>query len=118
MDRLPQAAVRSHFRLSTFYALSLVLSGQTEGVDEHLADAEAALPAALAGGLPGATVQASYHALIRSIAARLQHDPTTAVSHAERALALSPPGAAGLSPMSMPPSASPARRRRRGPRDQ
>ncbi len=96
MDRLPEAAVRSHFRLSTFYALSLVLSGQTEGVDRHLADAEAALPAALASGLPGAAVQASYHALIRSIAARLRRDPVAAVGHAERALALAPPGAAGL----------------------
>jgi LuxR family transcriptional regulator, maltose regulon positive regulatory protein len=96
MDRLPQSAVRSHFRLSTFYALSLVLSGQTEGVDRHLADAEAALPAALASGLPGAAVQASYHALIRSIAARLRHDPVVAVGHAEQALALAPPGAAGL----------------------
>ncbi len=96
MDRLPQAALRSHFRLSTFYALSFVLSGQTEGVDRHLADAEAALPAALAGGLPGADVQASYHALIRSIAARLRHDPAAAIGHAERALALAPPGAAGL----------------------
>jgi ATP/maltotriose-dependent transcriptional regulator MalT len=65
-------------------------------VDRHLADAEAALPAALAGGLPGAVVQASYHALIRSIAARLVHDPAAAVGHAERALALAPAGAAGL----------------------
>ncbi len=96
MDRLPEAAVRSHFRLSTFYALSLVLSGRTEGVDRRLADAEAALPAALAGGLPGAAVQASYHALIRSIAARLSHDPAAAVGHAERALGLAPAGAAGL----------------------
>ncbi len=96
LDRLPEAAVRAHFRLSTFYALSLVVSGRTDGVEEHLADAEAALPAALAAGLPGAPVQASYHALIRSIAARLRHDPAAAVRHAERALTLAPPDAAPL----------------------
>ena len=96
MDRLPDSAVRSHFRLSTFYALSLVLSGRTDGVDDRLADAEAALPAAVAAGLPGAPVQASYHALIRSIAARLRHDPADAVRQAERALTLAPPVAAPL----------------------
>jgi LuxR family maltose regulon positive regulatory protein len=96
MDRLPDAVVRSHFRLSTFYALSLVLEGRVDGVEERLADAEAALPEAIAAGRPGAPVQASYHALIRSIAARLRQDPDVAVRQCERALALAPPGAAPL----------------------
>jgi ATP/maltotriose-dependent transcriptional regulator MalT len=96
MNRLPESAVRLHFRLSTFYALSLALSGQTEGVESRLADAEAALPAAVAAGQPGAAVQASYHALVRSIAARLRRDGPAAVRHAEEALTLAPPGAAPL----------------------
>lgn len=96
MDRLPAAVVRSHFRLSTFYALSLVLEGRTDGVEERLADAEAALPEAIATGQPGAATHDSYHALIRSIAARLHGDPGSAIRHCEQALGLAPPDAAPL----------------------
>jgi LuxR family maltose regulon positive regulatory protein len=96
MDRLPAAAVRAHFRLSTFCALALGLEGRTDGVEQRLADAEAALPEAVAARRPGAAVQASYHALIRSILARLRRDPDAAVRHCEQALALAPPDAAPL----------------------
>jgi LuxR family transcriptional regulator, maltose regulon positive regulatory protein len=92
LDRLPEAAVRSSLLFSTFYALALVLSGRSEGVERRVVDAEAALPAAAANGEPGAAIMPAYFALIRSIAARLEHDLPAAVGHAERALTLALPG--------------------------
>ncbi len=91
LDRLPDAAVRSDVVLSSRYAWGLVLSGRTDGVETRLVDAEAALPAALAAGNPVAERIPSHLALIRCVVARLEHDPLTAIAHAERALRLSPP---------------------------
>ncbi len=90
IDRLPVDAVRSDLLLSTFYAYALALAGQTDGVDGRLADAEAALPAAHAASDPLADTVPVHIAIIRSVAARLEHDPVAAVAHAERALTLVP----------------------------
>ena len=92
LDELPAEAVRSDLLLSTRYAYALALSGQTDGVDRRLADAEAALPAAAVAGDPVAVTALVHVAMIRSIVARLQCDRPAAVAHAERAVALLPPG--------------------------
>ena len=92
LDDLPAEVVRSDLLLSTFAAYALALAGRREGVDRRLADAEAALPAAAAAGDPVAVTCPVHIAMIRSIVARLDHDVPGAVLHAERALALVPPG--------------------------
>ena len=90
LDRLPAGAVRSDLLLSTFGAYALALAGQANGVDGRLADAEAALPAAGAAGEPMADTVPVHIAIIRSVVARLEHDPAAAVAHAERAVLLVP----------------------------
>ena len=97
LDRLPDAVVRSDVVLSTRYAWALVLVGRTDGLQRRLADAEAALPAAIAAHHPAAERMPSHIALIRSVEARIEHDFPAAIAHAERALALIPPGHAPLS---------------------
>jgi len=92
LDDLPAEIVRSDLLLSTFYAYALALSGQTDGVDRRLADAEAALPAATAAGDPAAVTVPVHVFMIRSIVARLEHDRPAAVAHAEQAVVLLPPG--------------------------
>ena len=91
IDSLPMEVVRSDHLLSTFYAYALALSGQTDGVDRRLEDAEGALPAAAAAGDPVAVTVPVHISMIRSIVARLEHDRPTAVAHAERAVMLVPP---------------------------
>jgi len=91
LDELPAEVLRSDLLLSTFYAYALALSGQTDGVDRRLADAEAALPAAPAAGDPLAATAPAHISMIRSIVARLEHDSPTAVAHAEQAVMLVPP---------------------------
>jgi LuxR family maltose regulon positive regulatory protein len=91
LDGLPGEVVRSDLLLSTFYAYALALAGERDGVDGRLADAEAALPAAAAAHDPVAATVPVHISMIRSIVARLEHDRTAAVGHAERALALVPP---------------------------
>lgn len=97
LDRLPDEMVRSDVLLSTRYGWALVLSGRTDGVDQRLGDAEAALPAALAAQLPDATKMPAHIALIGSCAARLRHDLPTAIALAERGLELAP--LAGFAPL-------------------
>ena len=92
LDELPVEIVRSDLLLSTFYAYALALAGQRDGVDRWLTDAEAALPAAAAAGDPVAATVPVHISMIRSIVARLEDDRPAAVAHAERALALVPPG--------------------------
>jgi LuxR family maltose regulon positive regulatory protein len=92
LNELPSDVVRSDHLLSTFYGYAVALAGQTDGVDGRLADAEAALPGAAASGDPTAATIPVHLAMIRSIVARLDHEPPAAVAHAERALALVPPG--------------------------
>ncbi len=89
LDRLPEALVRSDALLSSRYAWTLVLAGRTEGVEGRLADAEAAMPTAIAAREPAERVPA-HVALIRSIAARIDGDLPGAIAHAEQALALVP----------------------------
>ena len=91
LDALPAAVVRTDLLLSTFYAYSLALAGQVDGVNGRLTDAEAAIPAAAAAGNPSAVTVPVHIAMIRSIVARLEHDVAGAVAHAERAVALVPP---------------------------
>lgn len=90
LDRLPDTVVRSDVVLSSRYAWALVLSSRTDGVEERLLDVEAALPAAFAAGHPLAERVRVHIALIRSVAARLDHDPSTAIALAEHALAIAP----------------------------
>ena len=92
LDELPVEVVRADLLLSTFYAYALALAGQRDGVDRRLADADAALPAAAAARDPVAATVPVHISMIRSIVARLEHDRTAAVGHAERALALVPDG--------------------------
>ena len=92
IDALPTDVVRSDPLLSTFYAYALALSGQADGVDRRLADAEAALPAAAAAGDPAAATVPVHIFMIRSIVARLEHDRPAAVAHAEQAVMLLPHG--------------------------
>ena len=92
LDELPGEVVRSDLLLSTFYAYALALAGERDGVDRRLADAEAALPAAAAAHDPVAATVPVHIAMIRSIVARLEHDRTAAVGHAEQALARVPDG--------------------------
>jgi LuxR family maltose regulon positive regulatory protein len=89
LDRLPEALVCSDALLSSRYAWTLVLAGRTDGVEGRLADAEAAMPTAIAAGEPAERIPA-HVALIRSIAARIGGDLPAAIAHAERALALVP----------------------------
>ncbi len=86
LDRLPETTLRSDYLLSTFWALATALGGRTEGVESHLADAEAALPAAAADRKPGSRVLPAYFALIRSKAALLGRDVPAAIAHAQEAL--------------------------------
>jgi LuxR family maltose regulon positive regulatory protein len=92
LDELPVEVVRRDLLLSTFYAYALALSGQTDGVERRLADAEAARPAAAAAGDPMADTVLVHISMIRSIVARLENDPPAAVAHAERAVMLVPQG--------------------------
>jgi LuxR family transcriptional regulator, maltose regulon positive regulatory protein len=94
LDELPTQVVRSDLLLSTFYAYALALAGQSDGVDSRLADAEAALPGAAASGDPTALTVPVHIAMVRSVVARLEHDRSAAVAHAEQAVALVPPGLA------------------------
>jgi LuxR family transcriptional regulator, maltose regulon positive regulatory protein len=93
LDRLPGSAVRDDPQLSTTYAWTIALSGQTDDVAERLADAESALrtPATEATDSRAAVIPTQI-ACIRSIVARLEDDPRAAVGHAERALELVPDG--------------------------
>jgi LuxR family maltose regulon positive regulatory protein len=93
LDSLPETLVRSHPQLSTAYAWMLALKGFTEGVEERLRDAEAALAS---GSLPAmlrdpADVPPQI-ACLRSQLARMAGDPAGAVVHARRALELVPEG--------------------------
>jgi LuxR family transcriptional regulator, maltose regulon positive regulatory protein len=93
LDALPDEVVRSDLLLCIFYAYALALAGQTDGVDRRLADAEAAIPmAAAAIGNPVAATAPVHISMIRSIVARLRHEPRAAVTHAEQAVWLVPPG--------------------------
>jgi LuxR family maltose regulon positive regulatory protein len=93
LDRLPDSTVRGDPQLSTTYAWTAALSGRTDGVAERLADAESALlaPASEATDSRAAVIPTQI-ACIRSIVARLEDDPRSAVGHAEQALALVPDG--------------------------
>jgi LuxR family maltose regulon positive regulatory protein len=97
IDRLPAEVVRQDAQLNLTYAWTIALAGRTDGVDERLDAAEAALGVPPVGGVPDPSpVIATQLADIRSILARLQGDPVAAAAHAEQALRLVP---AGLPPV-------------------
>jgi LuxR family maltose regulon positive regulatory protein len=93
LDRLPSEVVRRDAQLSTTYAWTLALAGRTDGVDEHLDDAETAMGGPPLGDAPDPSpVIATQVEDIRSIVARLRGDPVAAAAHAERALRRIPAG--------------------------
>jgi LuxR family transcriptional regulator, maltose regulon positive regulatory protein len=91
LDRLPDRVVREDAGHSVAYAWLLVLAGQVHEVEARLEDAEKAL-ASLG---PAAAEHASLPSQIenvRSFLSGLSGDLPAAVTHAERAVELVPPG--------------------------
>jgi len=85
---LPPEVVRSHAQLSAWYAWSLVLAGETNGVAERLADAERA---AAGGGDDSSTPSIAIStqvAMVRSQLAGLEGDTAAAIAQARLALEL------------------------------
>jgi LuxR family maltose regulon positive regulatory protein len=92
LDALPTQVVRDHAQLSASYAWELLLSGETDGVAQRLADAERALGDDREGDRAlRATIPAQI-AMLRSQLAGMQGDPKTAVTEARRARDLVPSG--------------------------
>jgi LuxR family transcriptional regulator, maltose regulon positive regulatory protein len=96
LDALPPEVVRGHGQLSASYAWCLVLTHETAGVAERIADAERALVDGRAGGPLMRAILPAQIALLRSHLAGLERDSGTAIAEARRA--------AGLVPAGLPPA--------------
>jgi LuxR family maltose regulon positive regulatory protein len=92
LDALPARVVRDHAQLSASYAWVLLLSGETDGVAERLADAERALADDGDGDRALRPAIPSQLAMLRSQLAGMQGDPGTAVAQAQLGCDLVPAG--------------------------